>query len=126
MDSIVSWEPSEDVDSLVKSILECKKELTKACFSMYGSARIKDFKVLASAKICKFLMISEMSKGLEQKITEEGVDWMTLISDFGVFNLFEYKHIDNETIRILATFEVGQDSTKLWYGNVIFGSEEEA
>jgi hypothetical protein len=124
LDSTIKWKISDDVDSLVQAILDCKKELTKACFSMNGSAKIIDFDVLASSKICEFLMTSELSKSPNSSESIEKKEWQKYISNFELFRLHKYKHIDNETIRILASFDVGDSSHKMYFGNVVFDTGE--
>lgn len=125
MDSIVKWRPSEDIESLVNSILECKKDLTKFCFSKYGSAKIIDFNVFASSKVCDFLMMSELSKPASKEDGVVNTEWQKYVANFELFKLHKYKHVDNETIRVITSFDVDEGAYKIWYGDVIFVEEAE-
>lgn len=125
MDSIINWKPTEDIDSLIKAILECKKDLTKSCFSKYGSAKIIDFNVFASSKVCDFLMMSELSKPPSKEDGVVNTEWQKYVSNFELFKLHKYKHVDNETIRVITSFDVDEGAYKIWYGDVIFVEEVE-
>lgn len=117
MDVTLEWKESDDPDSLVRTILECKKELTKACFSMHSAARIHQFDVLASKQICDFL--TTVGSHDKPKDKTRDTTWMKSVCDFKQFKLFNFKHVGNKTIRVLALFDVGVPIMKQWYGNVL-------
>ena len=117
MDSIIKWNVTDDVNSLVESILSCKKELTKLCFSKCGSAKSSRFDVFASAKICEFLMISEDHSQPEDSSRDDY--YKKHLARFKQFDLYRLNCIDDETIRVLVYFDVGENFDHQWYGNIL-------
>ena len=115
MDHVVEWKTSEDPASLLEAIRACKQGLTNACFSKSGAARISSFDVLASKKICDFLMLSDHGP----PVPEDDVPWMKCVGTYPEFRLYRFKHVDDETIRVLITFDVGENIPRAWYGNVV-------
>ena len=116
MDSVLKWKSNDDVKSLIDVILECKKELTTACFAKYGAARLVEFDVYASSKICKFIMLSgEHTPASDTR----GLHWSKCVAKFEHFNLHRFKNVDDETVRVLVLFDSEERFPTLWYGNVL-------
>ena len=116
MDVEYEWMLNDDVDSLINVVFNCKKELTKMCFSKYSSAKITEFEVCASPKICELMMTHTSSKPAHPDIAQ--TSWMLCVGSFDSFNLFNYKTIDDKNIRVFIKFDVGEGIAKNWYGNI--------
>ena len=117
MDAEHTWVASGDVDTLIDVILECKKTLTKHCFAKYGAAKVSEFEVCASKKVCTFLALSEKKK--TGPIKEKSSVYTKHIGDFELFSLYEFRVIDDKNIRIVIRFDVGENIGKHLYGNIV-------
>ena len=116
MDATIKCEVTEDVNSLVTSILDCKKVLTKECFSKYGSAKSILFEAFASSKVCDFLSISEDFSSISEEI--EVTSNKKHIGSFKQFELYHLHCLNEETVRVVVTFEIDGHPNQ-WYGNVL-------
>jgi hypothetical protein len=116
MDSQVEWKVSDDVDSLIETVLNCKRELTKCCFAKFGAARIVDYKVSAPQKICDFLLLADGHKPTKDKSHDSHCH--KIVTQFDQFNLFKTKMFGDSTIRVEAIFDIGEGMGKFWYGNI--------
>ena len=117
MDAEVKWKVSEDYNGLLEAIYNCKRELTKRCFSKFGSAKIVEYGVFAPSKVCELLMLSEDCKPIKGK--EFDTYCHKAVANFEQFRLMKTKFYGDDIIRIEAKFEVGTASCKQWYGNVV-------
>ena len=116
MDIERKWTLTDDVEPLFSVVFDCKKDLTKLCFSKYSSAKLDSLDLFASNKICKLLMLHE-SAGVVSK-DEEATAYTKKVGKFEIFDLHSYKIIDDKNIRIVAKFDVGEGITKIFYGNI--------
>jgi hypothetical protein len=116
MDIESTWHASEDVNSLVEFILSCKRELTKCCFGKFGSAKIVEYKVSASQKVCDLLLLAEGHNIIKDKSRDSHCH--KLVTQFDQFGLFKTKMFGDSTIRLEAVFDIGEGMGKFWYGNI--------
>ena len=116
MDTEASWTVSDDVDSLIGVILDCKRDLTKKCFGKYGSAKIIEYNVCAPPKLCELLLVAGGHKPLSSK--ENKSYYIKSVATFEQFNLYRYKMSGDNIIRLEVKFDVGEGVGKYWYGNV--------
>ena len=114
MDTEATWKVSEDYENLLKTILDCNQELTKRCFSKFGSAKILEYKVFAPAKVCELLLLSEN----QTQVKGKGFDshCHKAVADFEQFRLFKTKLFGENSIRLEAQFDVGNGVGKHWCG----------
>ena len=116
MDVEHEWTLNDDVDSLINVVFNCKKELTKMCFSKYSSAKVAEFEVCASPKICELMLTHPTAAPPPADVAP--TSWMSCVGSFESFNLFDYKIIDDKNIRVMIKFDIGEGITKHWYGNI--------
>lgn len=117
MDVEVKCTLTDDPKSLIDSITECKKTLTKLCFAKYGSAKITDFEVFATQKVCDFLLLAE------HVVPKEKLEnyYFKRIAELEQFQLFRCKGMDGSHVKIVTKFDVGEGMPKHWYGNITLG-----
>jgi hypothetical protein len=116
MDVEVDWQVCDDVETLVATIHNCKKELTKNCFSKFSSAKILEYKVSAPHKICEFLLLSNGHKPTKDKSGDSHCH--KIVTEFEQFKLYKTKMFGDSTIRLEAVFDIGEGIGKYWYGNI--------
>ena len=116
MDTQVEWKVSDDVNSLIETILGCKRDLTKCCFAKFGAARIVEYKVCAPNKLCDFLLLAEGHETTKDKSSDSHCH--KIVAQFEHFKLFKTKMFGDSTIRIEAIFDIGEGMGKFWYGNI--------
>jgi hypothetical protein len=134
MDSILTWKLSGDVETLVKTIVSCRQELTTMCFSKYGRAHLEECNVYASAKVIELLQLSsswtdalptvqiiEVADSLRRHVYSPKTA-SEHVADFEQFKLHKDFILGDDTIRVLCLYDVAQGNTKLWFGNVMIES----
>lgn len=117
MDAEVTWKVSEDVNSLLEAVLNCKRELTKNCFAKFGSAKIAEYKVFAPYKVCELMLLSEGHTLI--KVKQFDTYCHKAITEFEHFKLFKTKLYGDNVVRVEAKFEVDEGVGKYWYGNIM-------
>lgn len=116
MDAEYEWPLTDDVDSLINVIFNCKKELVKMCFSKFGAARIADFDVYASSNLCELLLTHDTASDPPTDIPPNA--YSKPVGNFDSFNLFEFKLVDDKNVRVMIKFDTGEGVVKNWYGNI--------
>jgi hypothetical protein len=117
MDAEHEWVVNDDVDSLINVVFNCKKELTKICFSKFSAAKIIELKVYAPQKICDFLLLSDGCASIKDESCNTHCH--KLISEFDQFKLFKTKIFGNTTVRLEAMFDAGEQIIgRFFYGNI--------
>lgn len=116
MDAEISWIVSGEVNSLIETIINCRKELIKQCFTKFGSAKIQECKISAPQKICDFLLLSEGHKIINDK--SRNTCCHKIVADFEQFSLYKTKIFGDTTIRLTAKFDVNEGVEKYWYGTI--------
>ena len=116
MDTEATWKVSDDIDSLVGVILDCKRDLTKKCFAKFASAKIVEYKVSAPQKVCELLLLTEGHNTVKDKSRDSHCH--KLVTQFEQFSLFKTKMYGDSTIRLEAIFDIGEGMGKFWYGNI--------
>jgi len=116
MDTQIDWKVSEDFEGLLETIMVCKRDLTKCCFSKFGAAKIVDYSVIAPQKVCDLLVLSGNNTPVKTKENDRYCH--KAVSQFDHFKLFKTKLFGDDKIRVEAIFEVGDGSCKTWYGNI--------
>lgn len=116
MDIEHSWSLSDDIDSLIDVVFNCKKDLVKMCFVKFGAAKISEFGVYASEKVCKLILAYKTAQKPHDDIVS--TPYSTCVGNFENFNLFNCKIIDDKNIRIMIKFDTGEGTLKSWYANI--------
>lgn len=117
MDAEYKWPLTDDVNSLVDVIFNCKKELIKICFSKFSAAKIIEFKICAPQKICDFLILSDHCKVTKDK--SDNTHCHKLVAEFEQFKLFKTKLFGDSSIRLEAMFDIGEEGIgRFFYGNI--------
>lgn len=117
MDAEVKWKVTEDFSGLLEAVLNCKRELTKLCFTKFGSAKIMEYKVCAPQKVCELLLLSENYTPIKGRQFDSYC--YKALADFEHFRLFKTKMHGESVIRLEALFDVGEGVGKHWYGDVV-------
>jgi hypothetical protein len=131
MDFTVQWTISADVESLVDSIVECKKGLAnalKAKNPFNTRLKVVACDAYASPKLCELLNLSELCTLVDPDSDVEIVvderhpikqsEFSTPIAGFELFTLYNDEIIGDDRIRIIVLCEVGNDNVEIYYGNV--------
>lgn len=116
MDFDTTWNISESPEGLLEVIMTCKKELTKNCFSKFGSAKIQDYRVSASQKVCELLLLSEGHTPIKSKEFDSACH--KAVASFDSFKLFKTKMFGDSIMRIEACFDIGEGMGKYWYASI--------
>jgi len=127
MDATTQWKISSKVESLVDSIVECKKLLSEGIKKRYlGSRTLKLLycNAHASPKLVEFLQISDLWKDHEETAAEVEMrrsarpHSQETVGDFGVFNVVRDAIIGDEAIRVVAEYATGEGNWETFFGTV--------
>lgn len=128
MDASVKWEVSADVDSLIDKINECKKQLVTIVKSRHPYKRnLKTVQcdVYASPKVIELFQCSDTWKDASETPEQEEEHYpyfrqktSQMIANFEVFKLRRDSVIDDNNVRLIMAFDVGEDCVENYYGNV--------
>jgi len=128
MDAKVTWKISPKVETLVDTIVECRKLLfdgVKQRHPYSRSIKLRYCDVHASPKLCELLSTSQLwrdSKETKEDFESRRVDKrphsQVLVADFELFKVVEDTIVGNEDIRLVIEFETGAGEWESYYGNV--------
>ena len=117
-------------ETLVETINDTASELQKFAFSKWGRAKRLSVKVDAPESVIRILRgsvlwsppqpvpeLSENASKMERYLAQPSASW-TPVADFGVFKLNSNVTLPDDTIRIIAEFDVDDGTDKMMYGNV--------
>lgn len=127
MDVKARWRISADVEALVEVILQCRKQLITECMRKHGmKTRLLSCDVYAGDKLIEMLSLSKRWRAC-MEMTEEDLRippsrrqkrTTTLLADFTDFKLHRMPVLGETDVRVLASFDVGDEADQAWYGNV--------
>lgn len=126
MDVKLDWTISDDVETLVDSIIDCRKQLIKDCVFKHGMrSRVLDCDAYASGKIIELLRLStrwvECLDDLEEDLTvptwRRQKKHTELVADFSSFRL-HVSPVMGSDIRVVMSFDVGDAAMQTWFGTV--------
>lgn len=117
-------------ETLIEVINDAASELQKFAFSKWGRAKRLSVKVDAPESLLRILRgsvlwsppqpVPELSKDatkMERYLAMPSASW-TPVADFGIFKLNHNITLPDDTIRIIAEFDVDDGTDKMMYGNV--------
>lgn len=117
-------------ETLVETVMAVASELQKAAFSKWGRAKRLTVAVDAPESLLRAFRSSvlwsppspvpELPEGatkMERHLATPSVSW-TPVADFGVFKLNANVTLPDDTVRIIAEFDVDDGIDKTMYGNV--------
>jgi hypothetical protein len=127
MDAKVQWKISAKVETLIESIVACRKELFNAVkVRNPGSRSLKLLfcDVHASPKLTELLQLSHLWK--DHKETAAEIDQrranrphsQEMVADIELFKLVKDTIIGDEQIRVVCEFGTGEGTWESFIGNV--------
>lgn len=120
MDVKTKWDHSDDVESLVEAISNCRKSLTAECFSKYGRAKIIQCDAYAQPKIIEFLSKSKSFKATKLKKSERKRPGSEIVGEIDAFTVHKDRIVHDTNVRVIALFDTEEGIPRMWYGNVVW------
>ena len=111
-----------NMSNLEAAILDCKKDLTKKCFSKYGSAKLKEFDAYAIKEICDQFLIDKP----EKQINQSGTYYSSLLLETDQYTFHRYDLTNDKCVKIEAKFDIGEGVLKSWYGLISLTENNES
>jgi len=129
MDVKLQWKLSDDVESLVASIVDCKNQLTSASNEKHGTTNVKllSCDAYAGEKLVTLLRLSELwqpaieftEEDLLVPLSRRQKKTTELQADFQAFKLHCMPILGETVLRVVNVFHVdGTSSEQTMYGNV--------
>ena len=127
MDAKVEWKISAKVETLIESIVACRKELFAVVKVRHpGSRHLKLLycDVHASPKLAELLHLSSLWKDHIESAAEVDLrrsarpHSQEMVADFELFRLVKDTIIGDEQIRVVCEFGTGEGAWESFIGNV--------
>jgi hypothetical protein len=128
MDSKLTWKISPKVETLVDTIVACRKEMFDAVKQRNPYSRnlkLRFCDIHASPKLCELLSTSptwrdckETKEDAELRRSERRPHSQEMVADFELFKVIKDTIIGDEDIRVCVEFDTSGDCWESFFGNV--------
>ena len=128
MDVKLQWSVSDDVESLVAAIVECKKQLYEAAQQKYGpKTKLLSCDAYAGNKVLELLELSERWTACSEVIEHDASvpasrrlkQTTKMVADFAEFKLHRMTLLGKDDVRvIIIVLEPETNNDLTWIGNV--------